>query len=73
MSELDKQEKAVMEQMPGCLGFMIGASFAIFGLVFICLNGIVEFWDRCTQAGGIVLGFIIGVILGVLYYNLIEI
>ncbi len=35
MSDLDKQEKALMEQMPGCLGFMIGASFAIFGLVFI--------------------------------------
>lgn len=49
----------------------INYGIIIFGLVFICFNGVVEFWDHCTQAGGIVLGFIIGIILGVLYYNLI--
>ena len=43
----------------------------IFSLIFICSNGVVEYMDKCSQAGGIVLGFIIGLILGVLYYNLI--
>lgn len=43
----------------------------IFSLIFICSNGVVEYMDKCSQAGGIVLGFIVGIILGVLYYNLI--
>jgi hypothetical protein len=43
----------------------------IFSLFFICSNGVVEYNGNCSQLGGIVLGFIIGIILGVLYYNLI--
>lgn len=43
----------------------------IFSLFFICSNGVVEYMDKCSQAGGIVLGFIVGIILGILYYNLI--
>lgn len=49
----------------------INYGIIIFGLVFICLNSVVEFMDNCTQLGGIILGFIIGLILGILYYNLI--
>ena len=49
----------------------INYAIIIFGVVFICLNGVVEFMDNCTQIGGIILGFIIGLILGILYYNLI--
>ena len=43
----------------------------IFSLIFICSNGVVEYMDKCSQVGGIVLGFIVGIILGILYYNLI--
>ena len=46
-------------------------SIIIVGLIFICINASVEFIDKCSQLGGIILGFIIGLILGVLYYNLI--
>jgi len=49
----------------------INPAVIVFGLVLICLNGVVEFNDKCSQAGGIVLGFIIGSIMGVIYYNLI--
>lgn len=49
----------------------INYAIIIFGVVFICLNGVVEFMDNCSQIGGIILGFIVGLILGILYYNLI--
>jgi hypothetical protein len=45
----------------------------IFALFFICINGAVEFMDRCSRSGGIVLGIIVGLILGIFYYNLIVI
>ena len=45
-------------------------SIIIVGLIFICINASVEFMDKCSQLGGIILGFIIGLILE-LYYNLI--
>ena len=45
----------------------------IFALFFICINGAVEFMDKCSSSGGIILGIIVGLILGILYYNLIVI
>ena len=49
----------------------INYSIIIFALIFICCNGAVEYNDKCSNYGGIILGFIVGIILGILYYNLI--
>ena len=44
----------------------------VFSIILIIVNAIVEYHDKCSGAQGLILGIITGLIMGVLYYNLIS-
>lgn len=51
----------------------INPSLLVFLIGLIGINGVVEVRDNCTSIGGVILGSVLGIILGILYYNVISV
>ena len=51
----------------------INPSLLVFLIALLGINATVEVYDKCTSIGGVLLGTVLGIILGILYYGVISI
>ena len=49
----------------------INPTLITFLIALIGVNGVVELQNNCTNIGGVVLGSLVGIILGILFYSLV--
>tara|TARA_B100001175_G_scaffold22576_1_gene16911 strand:+ start:5010 stop:5675 length:666 start_codon:yes stop_codon:yes gene_type:complete len=50
----------------------VNSPLLIFLVAIFLTNGMVEYWKKCGSIGSIVLGGIVGITLGILYYGIIA-
>lgn len=51
---------------------VINHALMVFLLLVMGINGVVEYKDRCTNLMGIILGSLVGIFFGILFYSLIK-
>lgn len=51
----------------------INPSLLVFLIALMGINATVEVNDKCTSIGGVLLGSVLGILLGILYYNIISV
>jgi hypothetical protein len=57
---------------PMKLNNQLNPSLATFLLALLGVNAMVELQDKCTSVGGIMLGVVVGVLFGIIYYSVIA-
>ena len=58
--------------LPMQLNNQLNPSLLTFLVAVLGINGTVEIHDKCTSIGGVILGAIVGIIFGLLYYSIIS-
>lgn len=50
----------------------VNPALVTFLLALLGINGMIEIHDHCTSVGGVILGAVVGVVFGLIYYSIIA-